>query len=122
MSFLSSPRRFVPLAFVGALAVTMLQSAAFASEAPARVTVKVSYADLNLADPTQAAVLDQRIAKAARSACASRNWRDLKSMSEAPGCRAAAIADARGKRDVAVASAQSREQLAARATTTPSTN
>lgn len=123
MSFLSSPRRFVPMAFLGAVAATMLQGAAFAATpAAAHTTVTVSYADLNLADPTHVAEFDKRIAKAAKRACAAQNWCDLKSMSEAPGCREAAIANARGKRDVAVAAAESRQQLAARSSAAQGTN
>ena len=124
MSFLSAPRRIMPLAVVGAIAMTMLQGAAFASEAPAaaRTTVIVSYSDLNLADPTHVAEFDRRIAKAAKRACSAQNWRDLKSMSEAPGCRAAAVANAQSKRDVVVAEAHTRQQLADRTTGTPSTN
>lgn len=63
--------------------------------APAAVTVRVSYADLNIATAQGRAVLDRRIAGAARSICGSYFSTDLQMRALVEDCRDDAIASAR---------------------------
>ena len=75
---------------------------------PATVTVRVSFADLNLASAAGRAVLDRRIASAARSICGTYFARDLQMQTLVQNCREDAIASARlsaayaGARDLTV--------------------
>lgn len=63
--------------------------------APETITVRVSYADLNLANAAGRATLDRRIAGAARSICGSYFPADLEMAVLAKACRQDAIASAR---------------------------
>lgn len=63
--------------------------------APTAVTVRVSFADLNLATSQGRAVLDRRIAGAARSICGSYFSTDLQMRALVEDCRDDAIASAR---------------------------
>ena len=63
--------------------------------APESVTVRVSYADLNLATVEGRARLDRRIASAARSICGSSFQNDLHMSALVNECRDDAIASAR---------------------------
>jgi UrcA family protein len=63
--------------------------------APETVTVRVSYADLNLATVEGRARLDRRIASAARSICGSPFQNDLHMSALVSECRDDAIASAR---------------------------
>ena len=63
--------------------------------APEVVTVRISYADLNLANPAGRARLQDRIAGAARVICGSFFPADLDMASLVRACRADAIASAR---------------------------
>jgi UrcA family protein len=58
-----------------------------------QVTVKVSYADLDLATPTGVATLQTRVASAVKTACVKPDIRELKAMAEWQHC----VADARAK-------------------------
>jgi UrcA family protein len=63
--------------------------------APTAITVRVSYADLNLANAEGRATLDRRIAGAARSICGSYFQTDLQMAALVQNCREDAIASAR---------------------------
>ena len=63
--------------------------------APQAVTVRVSFADLNLASAQGRAVLDRRIAGAARSICGEYFSTDLQMRALVQDCREDAIASAR---------------------------
>ena len=77
---------------------TVVPSPAAAADivvAPERITVRISYADLNLASAQGRAVLDRRIAGAARSICGSFFPADLEMAVLVHSCREDAIASAR---------------------------
>lgn len=117
-------RTFMPLALLAAVAMTLLQGAAFATSVPMESnarTVQVPVSGLNLANPADVAQLDKRIRSAARTVCAPVDYRDLRAASDRPACEATAIGRASSRRDVLVARAQS-EQLAARNQPVPATN
>ena len=79
-----------------ALALTCTPAtAADITVAPETVTVRVSYADLNLATAQGRARLDRRIAGAARSICGNFHPADLEMASLVQNCREDAIASAR---------------------------
>jgi UrcA family protein len=85
-------------ACVPATLSTVLPTPAVAADivvAPAAITVRVSYADLNLASAQGRAVLDRRIAGAARSICGSFFPADLEMAALVKDCREDAIASAR---------------------------
>ena len=63
--------------------------------APAAITIRVSYADLNLASAEGRAALDRRIAGAARSLCGTYFATDLQTQALVQDCREDAIASAR---------------------------
>ena len=110
--------RFAPLAFLAAVGITFLQTAAFAGAAPQEATHRtalVSVKDLNLANPADVTRLDVRIAHAAKTACTPADWRNLSEMAARQSCEATAIASATPKKQQLVARAQS-EQLASRST------
>ena len=69
--------------------------------APDEVTVRVSYADLNLASAAGRARLERRIAGAARSICGNYASNELRMFALVSECRADAIASARIPTDVA---------------------
>ena len=77
------------------LAATPAAAADINVVAPDVITVRVSYADLNLASPDGRARLDGRIAGAARVICGSFFPADLEMASLVRTCRADAIASAR---------------------------
>jgi UrcA family protein len=86
---------------VAACAVATPALAADVLVAPETVTVRVSYADLNLASPQGRARLDARIAGAARGICGGYFATDLEMASLVKNCRAGAIASARLPADYA---------------------
>lgn len=63
--------------------------------APERITVRISYADLNLANVEGRAVLTRRIAAAARNICGSFFPADLEMAALVQDCREDAVASAR---------------------------
>ena len=64
------------------------------SQAAESNSVRVSYADLNLASETGASILEKRITSAARTVCEIEDSREL-ALAQAPSsCRGQAIADA----------------------------
>jgi UrcA family protein len=92
--------RSIALAATACAVATLSMTAAPASAAditvmPETVTVRVSYADLNLASAEGRARLDRRIAGAARSICGSFFPADLDMATLVRDCRADAIASAR---------------------------
>lgn len=112
--FVTTPSRTtLSLAFVAAVAMTCLQGAAFAAEAPAPRSVEIDVAGLNLASPDVQAALDARIRRAARQACNTASYRDLGAMRISAQCEADAIAAASARRDLLAARAQG-DRLAAR--------
>ena len=85
------------IALAAALAATV-STPALANDivvAPDTITVRVSYADLNLASAQGRAQLDRRIAGAARSICGSFFPADLEMAALVQNCREDAIASAR---------------------------
>jgi UrcA family protein len=75
--------------------VPMPAAAADITVMPDTITVRVSYADLNLATSQGRAQLDRRIAGAARSICGSYFPVDLEMAALVQNCREDAIASAR---------------------------
>ncbi|HTU11654.1 MAG TPA: UrcA family protein [Allosphingosinicella sp.] len=85
-------------AITAATFTTTVATPASAAEivvAPETVTVRVSYADLNLASADGRAQLDRRIAGAARGICGAFFPIDLRMSALVSDCRADAIASAR---------------------------
>ena len=85
-------------ACVAATLSTVLPTPAVAADivvAPTAITVRVSYADLNLASAQGRAVLDRRIAGAARNICGTFFPADLEMAVLVHACREDAIASAR---------------------------
>ena len=92
--------RTIALAAVASAAASLSLTAAPAAAAdivvaPETITVRVSYADLNLASAEGRARLDRRIAGAARSICGSFFPADLEMAVLVKSCREDAIASAR---------------------------
>jgi UrcA family protein len=92
--------RSIALAAAACTAAALSLPAAPASAAeitvmPETVTVRVSYADLNLATAEGRARLDRRIAGAARGICGSYFPMDLRMAALVSDCREDAIASAR---------------------------
>lgn len=92
--------RSIALAATACVAATLSMTAARAAAAditimPETITVRVSYADLNLASSEGRARLDRRIASAARSICGSFFPADLEMAVLVRDCREDAIASAR---------------------------
>ncbi len=86
------------IALAAASAAALAATPATASDivvAPETVTVRVSYADLNLASPQGRAQLDRRIAGAARSICGTYDPAQLEMFTLVRTCRQEAIASAR---------------------------
>ncbi|HYD12388.1 MAG TPA: UrcA family protein [Allosphingosinicella sp.] len=104
--------RTIALAAAACAATALTAAPAAASDivvTPATVTVRVSYADLNLASAEGRARLDRRIAGAARSICGNYVPAHLEMFTLVRNCRQEAIASARlpaaalaGARDLAV--------------------
>ena len=90
--------RSIALAATACAALASLTAPAAASEItvqPDTVTVRVSYADLNLASAAGRARLDRRIAGAARSICGNFFPAELEMAALVQTCREDAIASAR---------------------------
>lgn len=93
--------RSIALAAAACVAATLSTAAPAPAAAadivvsPETITVRVSYADLNLANAAGRATLDRRIAGAARSICGSYFPADLEMAVLAKACRQDAIASAR---------------------------
>lgn len=92
--------RSIALAATACAAATLSMTATPAGAAditviPETVTVRVSYADLNLASAEGRARLDRRIAGAARSICGTYFPTDLRTFALVQDCREEAIASAR---------------------------
>jgi UrcA family protein len=93
--------RTIALAAAAFLAATATVTAATPASAaditvvPDSITVRVSFADLNLATAHGRARLDRRIAGAARGICGSHFPIDLRMSALVDACRADAIASAR---------------------------
>jgi UrcA family protein len=107
MTFQSRPSF---LALVAAIALTGLQTAAFANDgmAPDARTIEVTTADLNLSSPEGRARLDRRIEIASRKVCQGPDARSVRAQSKIRKCEEAALASARDQRDVIVARADAR--------------
>jgi UrcA family protein len=102
--------RFAPLALAAAIAVTGLQTAAFAGTPfPNGRSESVVTADLNLASPQGQATLDRRIAAAAAKVCATPDNRNARMLAEARKCEEIATDMAHVVRDQMVAAAVARE-------------
>lgn len=72
------------------------------SQAAARESVRVSYADLNLGSDTGQRILGQRIDHAARTVCMVGKWRNLALVHATEECRDETIAAARPAFEAAV--------------------
>lgn len=88
------------LAAAGALLVPTLGHAA------ERSSVRVSYADLNLASHVGQTKLQRRIAFAAETVCDTADARDFNFMQVVKECRTGAVADAQPAYEAAVAAAR----------------
>ena len=75
-------------------------------QAAEAISVRVSYADLNLATGFGQNKLERRIAFAARSVCGTADPRDLNFVRAVSDCRDGTIADAQPAYEAAVASAR----------------
>ncbi len=90
--------RSIALVAAACAAVALSAAPAAASDvtvAPETITVRVSYADLNLATAQGRAQLDRRIAGAARSICGNFFPADLEMAALVKDCREDAIGSAR---------------------------
>lgn len=107
-----------PLALAAAVALTGLQTAAFAGTPfPNGQTEVVQTADLNLAVAEGQATLDRRIAAAAARVCATADTRSVRNIAEARKCEETANAMARAVRDQLVAAAIASELRSAEVAT-----
>lgn len=122
MTFTSRPSI---LALVGAIALTGLQTAAFAGEpmVPNGRSITVETADLNLGSPEGQARLDRRIGVAARRVCQRAGARSLSDLTKTRACEEAALASAQPQRDELVAAAEARDgRTASRVVLSPGVN
>jgi UrcA family protein len=94
------------LSALAALAVASVLLVPTVSQAAEKDSVRVSYADLNLATSGGQDRLQRRIAYGARLVCDTADVRDLKFARAVGECRTGAVADARPAYDAAVASAR----------------
>jgi UrcA family protein len=78
----------------GALVVALALIVPTVSQAAQTNSVRVSYADLNLASPSGANVLERRIASAARVVCEIEDSRELALATATMTCRDQAVSDA----------------------------
>ena len=76
------------------------------SQAAESKSVRVSYADLNLASGIGATILEKRIVNAARTVCEIEDSRELDLASATAACRSQAVADARPAFDAALFAAR----------------
>ena len=88
---------------IGALIVASALVVPTVSQAASTNSVRVSYADLNLATGAGRTVLDGRIAGAARRACEIEDSRDLALAQVTNSCRTGAIASAQPAVNAAIA-------------------
>jgi UrcA family protein len=93
------------LSALAAVAVASALVAPTVSQADEPNSVRVSFADLNLASNVGQHMLQRRIAGAARTVCVIEDSRELALASATKACRGAAIASARPAYEAAVASA-----------------
>lgn len=93
---------FKTLPALAALAMASALVVPTVSNAAEKTSVRVSYADLNLATGTGRATLDRRVAFAARLVCDTASPLDLKFEREVAECRNGTIAAARPAIDAAV--------------------
>ncbi len=114
MTLFSFPRIALP-ALVAAIAVTGLQTAAFAGAPDAR-TASLSYAGLDLATPEGRQTLDGRIARAVRDVCAEPGVRDLGARQRERACAAETRSAVGMVRDQLVANAMAGANRTAAAT------
>ena len=91
----------------GALVIAVALIVPTVSQAAQTNSVRVSYADLNLASPTGANVLEKRIASAARVVCEMEDSREIALATATNICRNQAISDAQPAFNAALASARS---------------
>ena len=78
----------------GALVIALALIVPTVSQAAQTNSVRVSYADLNLASPNGANVLEKRIAAAARIVCEIEDSRELALATATVVCRDQAVSDA----------------------------
>lgn len=95
------------------LIATFLSVAAVVPAAAQTATVRVSYADLDLATPAGVATLDRRIAGATAKFCPDRFDHDLLRRVFAERCRRTLIAKVAGQRARAIDAASRRAEVAA---------
>jgi UrcA family protein len=79
---------------LAALAASVAFAAPAAAEDAITASVTVSYADLDVTAPADAAKLDQRIEAAAEDVCVKPDIRDLKAMASWQACKDGAVAGA----------------------------
>ena len=91
---------------LGALFVASALVVPTVSQAASTNSVRVTYADLNLASDSGRAALNGRISGAARSVCEIEDSRELALASATDNCRSGAIAAAQPAVDAAVAAAR----------------
>ena len=103
-------RRIIPLVSLGAFLI-FAPNATIA--APVQQSVAVSYADLDLARPADAAELDRRIGVAVRSLCGTASAADPTGNKRVRACRAEARAGIADQRADLLARARSAPVLAA---------
>ncbi len=82
------------LAFAGALAASVTLAGSALANPVAAPTVRVSYADLNLATPAGAAKLHSRLRAASASLCGQADFRDLTRVTLENACVARTLAGA----------------------------
>lgn len=99
--------------FLMALALSTLVTAPAIAQSGETVSQTVSYADLDLSTPAGRAMLDRRLASAARSLCQVGSY-DLARQTAEKRCFKVTIASARQKATLAALSRDSGIQVAAR--------
>ena len=92
-----------PVLAIAAVAVASALVVPTVSQAAESRSVRVSYADLNLASDRGQQSLQRRIKYAAVTVCEIEDSRELALAAATKGCRSAAIADARPAYEAAVA-------------------
>lgn len=90
----------------GALVVALALIVPTVSQAAQTNSVRVSYADLNLASASGANILEKRIASAARVVCEIEDSRELALAAATTTCRDHAVSDARPAFDAALLAAR----------------
>ena len=90
----------------GALVLALALIVPTVSQAAQSNSVRVSYADLNLASPTGANILEKRISLAARVVCEIEDSRELALATATTTCRNQAVSDAQPAFNAALLSAR----------------